>query len=98
MKITTVIKMLIALPLIVGFVCPIISAEFLQMEHRVWFTPICYASAFIGVGIVYGFNTYYPRPTYIGNLDQSVKPRISQTWVVFFISLIINLTFANLCG
>jgi hypothetical protein len=97
MKLTTALKMLIALPLIIGFPCPLISAELLQMNHAVWFTPICYASAFIGVGLVFGFQTYYPRPKMIGNLNQDIKPQINQTWVVFFISLICNLTFANLC-
>ena len=84
--------------LMVGFPCPIISAELLDMQHAVWFTPICFVSAFIGTSLIFGIEKFKDRPKWIGNVDETTIPHINQAWAVFFISLIINLTLANLCG
>lgn len=93
-----IVKIFIAMLLMIGTPCPIISAELLQMEHRVWFTPICFVSAFIGVALIFGVKSFKDRPKWIGNIDDTTMPHINQAWAVFFISLIFNLTMANLCG
>jgi hypothetical protein len=98
-KIIKVPKIFLAITLMIGAPCPIISAELLEMGHKVWFVPICYVSAFIGTALIFGASSFRDRPMYIGNVDGNyTKPKINQTWAVFFISLIANLTMANLCG
>ena len=91
-------RIFIAMLLMIGAPCPIISAELLDMGHAVWFTPICFVSAFIGVGMIFGFSEFLDKPKWIGNVDKTTMPHINQAWAVLFISLIINLTVANLCG
>jgi hypothetical protein len=97
-KIIKVPKIFLAMLLIIGAPCPIISAELLDMQHAVWFAPICFVSAFIGVALIFGVESFKDKPKWIGNIGESTMPHINQTWAVFFISLIANLTFANLCG
>ena len=97
-KIKKLPKIFLAMLLLIGAPCPIISAEFMDMGHAVWFTPLCYMSAFTGTALIFGLSSFRDRPKHIGNVDQSIKPKINQTWAVFFISLIFNLTAANLCG
>jgi hypothetical protein len=92
-----IVKIFLSLILIVGMVCPILSAEVFDMEHRVIFAPISVLCAFFGTGILLGFSGFKTRPKGIGNFDNS-DTEINQTWAVFFIALIINLLFANLCG
>lgn len=92
-----IIKIFISMALMIGFPCPIISAS-LDMQHFAWFTPICFLSSFIGVGLIFGFSEFLDKPRWIGNVDKVTHPKINQAWAVFFISLIINLTLANLCG
>lgn len=83
----------------IGAVCPILSVYLYESEHRVIFTPIAVLSAFIGTGLMFGFSNFRTKPKHIGNFDKdNIKPDINQTWMMFFITLIINLLFANLCG
>lgn len=84
--------------LLVGIPCPVISAELLDIGHAIWFTPICYVCAFTGTAMIFGLSSFRDRPRHIGNVDLAIRPKINQTWAVFFISLIFNLTMANLCG
>lgn len=91
-------KIFLSMALMIGVPCPVISAELLDMGHAVWFTPICFVSAFVGTASIFGIDTFKDKPKWIGNVDQSIMPHINQTWAVFFISLIFNLTVANLCG
>lgn len=92
------VKIFIAMALMIGFPCPIISAEYLDMEHSVLFAPLSILSAFIGTGLIFGFKTFKQRPMYIGNMDEVTMPKINQTWAVFFIACICNLFLSNLCG
>jgi hypothetical protein len=99
MKVIKIIKAFASMLLMIGTPCPIISAEFLDMGHAAWFTPICFVSAFTGTALIFGLSGFRDRPKYIGNVDGNyTKPYINQNWAVFFISLIFNLTMANLCG
>jgi len=92
------LRIFIAMTLMIGFPCPIISAEYLDMEHSVLFAPLSIISAFIGTGLIFGFKTFKQRPMHIGNVGDNTMPIINQTWAVFFISLICNLLAANLTG
>jgi hypothetical protein len=88
------IKRILGLPLMIGIPFPILFAN---QEHHPWFAALAFAFAFIGTGLTMGFSNFKTKPTHIGNFDEDgVKPSINQTWVVFFISLIIDLTVANL--
>lgn len=99
MKALNAIKTIISLFLMVGALCPILSVSFFDEGHSVLFAPISVLSAFIGTGLTFGFTNYRTLPKHIGNLDEDgVIPKINQTWMVFFITLAINLFFANLCG
>lgn len=93
------LKISIALLLMIGFPNAMVSVYFLDMGHSVLLAPLSYVCAFIGTGLIYGFEDFTDQPKYIGNVDNNyTKPRINQNWIVFFICLIINLTVANLCG
>ena len=99
MNLLKTITVIISLFLMVRALCPVISVSFFESEHRVILTPIAILSAFVGTGLMFGFSNYRTRPKHIGNFDKdNIKPDINQTWMVFFITLIINLFFANLCG
>jgi hypothetical protein len=88
------IKRLIGMFFMIGMPFPILFANW---QHQFWFTALAYAFAFIGVGILQGFGNYRTRPQHIGNFDgEGINPKINQTWMMFFISLVINLTVANL--
>lgn len=79
---------------IIGLPFPLLFANY---EHQVWFVLVAYLSAFVGTGLTFGFSNFRTRPTQIGNFDDDgIMPKINQTWMIFFISLVINLTFANL--
>lgn len=92
------VKILIALALMIGAPCPIISAELLNMEHSIFFAPISIVSAFIGTALIFGLKGFKQHPKWIGNLNDDTMPVINQNWAIFFISLIFNLLMANLCG
>ncbi len=99
MKALNILKVFISLFLMVGALCPILSVSVFNDEHSVLFAPISVLSAFIGTGLMFGFGNYRTRPQHIGNFDSDgVIPKINQTWMMFFITLSINLFFANLCG
>lgn len=97
MKLLKALKIFIALFLIIGAVIPIISTLFFDGEHRTLFIPISFVSSFFGVGLMFGFENFRTLPKHIGNLDNT-PVKINQTWMVFFISLIITLLVSNLCG
>ncbi len=88
------IKAIIGMFFMIGMPFPIL---FHSWQHQTWFTILAYLFAFIGTGIVHGFGNYRTRPEHIGNFDSDgIRPKINQTWMMFFISLVINLTVANL--
>lgn len=92
------VKIFLALPLMIGIPNVIISVA-LGGIHTPWLAVSSYISAFIGTALIFGMDGFRSRPTNIGNVDgNKTIPRINQNWIVFFISLIINLTMANLCG
>lgn len=93
-----ILKILFALPLLIGMPIPIISITYYNNEHSVIFTPIAIACAFIGTSLIYGTNDFIHEPKCIGNIDKKIMPVINQNWMMFFITLIINLLVANLCG
>lgn len=93
------VKVLFALLLMVGVPIVGLSVGVLDMGHAVWLTPICYLDAFLGTALLFGLQGFKSRPKFIGNIDNNrTMPVINQNWAVFFITLIINLTIANLCG
>jgi hypothetical protein len=92
-----IVKTFISLFLMVGALAPIISVSFFNSEHRMILAPIAVLSAFIGTGLMYGFGGFRTMPKQIGNMDDT-PVKINQTWMVFFITLVCNLLFANLCG
>lgn len=88
------LKRILGLPLIIGIPFPILFAD---KDHQMWYVVLAYLFAFIGAGLTMGFSNFKTRPYHIGNFDEDgVKPQINQTWIIFFIALIINLTVANL--
>jgi hypothetical protein len=88
------LQRIIGMFFMIGMPFPIL---FTDWDHQIWFTPLAYLSAFIGAGLTHGFDNYRTRPYHIGNFDEDgINPKINQTWMMFFISLIINLTVINL--
>lgn len=85
------LKWLIGAAFSIGLPFPIILTDH---PHRWWFAFVGLASAFIGAGIMYGFNGYTVNPRKIGNADE--MPVINQTWMWFFIAAVANLFWANL--
>ena len=90
-------KILFALVSLVGILPALVSVILLESEHDPILAAVAYVSAYIGTGLLYGFKSFKDRPKWIGNFDEDL-PYISQTWAVFFISLIFNLTASTLCG
>lgn len=97
MKALNIIKIFISLFLIIGAINPILSVSMFEGQHDIILAPISILSSFIGVGLIFGFGNFRTLPKHIGNLDDT-PVKINQTWMVFFISLVFNLLFANLCG
>ena len=97
-KVLKIFKIIISLCLMIGIPQVIISTEVLEMGHSILFTPLSYLNAFIGTGLIFSFGGFRTRPSHIGNIDSTTIPKINQNWAVLFITLIINLTVANLCG
>lgn len=93
-----IVKILIALPLMIGIPIPIISTELLNNQHSILFAPLSIVFAFVGTALIYGISDFKQEPRCIGNLDKKIMPVINQNWMIFFITLIINLLVANLCG
>lgn len=88
------LKRFIGMFFMIGLPFPIL---FHSWQHQIWFTALAYLFAFIGVGILQGFGNYRTHPQHIGNFDgEGINPKINQTWMMFFIALVINLTVANL--
>ena len=88
------IKRILSLPFLVGAPFPILFADW---ELQMWFTALAYIFAFVGAGLAMDFKEYKTQPKFIGNVpEDGIKPVINQTWMMFFISLVINLTVANL--
>jgi len=87
-------KRLLSLPFLIGVPFPILFANW---DHQVWFTALAYVFAFIGAGLNMGFKGFKTGPKFIGNVSEDgIMPIINQTWIIFLISLIVNLTVANL--
>ena len=88
------VKKFIGLALVICIPLPIFFGD---KPHEVWYALIAIACSFIGTGLIMGFDGYRTRPKNIGNMEDSgIKPDINQTWMVFFISMVITLLFANL--
>jgi len=85
-----VIKNLIGMALLVGFINPIFFAD-----NQHWYQGFAgMLAAFIGSGLIFGFKDYAVNPKHIGNADE--MPIINQTWVFFFIGAVANLFWATL--
>lgn len=90
------LKRILSLPFLLGMFFPILFANS-EEGHQVWFAGLAYIFAFIGAGLSMDFKEFKIEPKHIGNLPKDgIMPIINQTWIIFFISLIINLTVANL--
>jgi hypothetical protein len=85
-----VIKNLIGMALLVGFINPIFFTD-----HQQWYQGIvCLLASFIGSGLIFGFSGYTVGPKAIGNADK--MPVINQVWMMFFIGAVANLLFATM--
>jgi len=94
-----VVKIFLSLAFMVGLPQVIISSELLDYGHSLLFTPLSFLNAFIGTALTYGTVGFKTAPKGIGNIDNNkTVPQINQTWAMFFISLIANLTVSNLCN
>jgi hypothetical protein len=94
MKTLKIVKTFIGLALMIGMPLPLL---FVDKPHEMWYALIAILCSFIGTGLNMGFKGFKTTPKYIGNTEDSgVKPQINQTWMMFFISMVITLLFANL--
>jgi hypothetical protein len=85
-----VIKNLLGMALLVGFVNPIAFTN-----HQQWYQGVvCLLAAFIGSGLIFGFEGYAVGPKKIGNAES--MPVINQVWMMFFIGAVANLLWATL--
>lgn len=85
-----VVKNLIGMALLIGFINPVFFPDIQQ-----WYQGFAgMLSAFIGSGLIFGFNGYAVNPKSIGNADET--PEINQVWIFFFIGSIANLLWATL--
>jgi len=85
-----VLKKLFGMALLVGLINPIFFTN-----HQQWYQGFaCLLAAFIGSGLIFGFNGYAVAPKAIGNADK--MPVINQVWMMFFIGAVANLLFATL--
>lgn len=92
------IKTIFALAFMCGIPVAVCSVTLFNEEHSVWLGVIGTVSAFLGVRLSYGMEGFYEHPKHIGNIDNSIRPVINQNWIMFLITLIINLMIANLAG
>ena len=85
-----VVKNLIGMALLAGFINPIAFTD-----HQQWYQGIvCLLASFIGSGLIFGFKGYAVGPKKIGNAD--ARPEINQVWIMFFIGAVANLLFATM--
>jgi cytochrome c biogenesis protein CcdA len=85
-----VIKNLIGMALSIGFINPIFFPD-----NQYWFQGFAgLLAAFIGSGLMYGFEGYKVNPKKIGNPES--MPVINQVWMMFFIGAVANLLWATL--
>jgi len=85
-----VIKNLFGMALSIGFINPIFFPD-----NQYWFQGFAgLLAAFIGSGLIYGFEGYKVNPKKIGNAES--MPVINQVWMMFFIGAIANLLWATL--
>ena len=96
MKVLKIFKIFISLFLMIGALVPILHFAVFNEERNFWYAPIAILSAFMGTGLMFGFSGFRTEPKNIGNFDDS-RPQINQTWMVFYITLVFNLLFANFC-
>jgi len=84
------IKNLLGMALLVGFIHPIFFPD-----KQYWFQGFAgMAAAFIGSGLIFGFEGYAVGPKKIGNAES--MPVINQVWMMFFIGAVANLLWATL--
>ena len=94
MKILNSVKIIIGLALMIGIPLPVLFAN---KPHEMWYALVAIVCSFFGTGLIMGFRGFKTRPMHIGNTEESgIKPQINQTWMIFFISMVITLFFANL--
>jgi len=85
-----VIKNLLGMAFSIGLINPVFFPD-----NQQWFQGFAgMLGAFIGSGLIFGFNGYSVWPKAIGN--PGVMPVINQTWIFFFIGCIANLLFATI--
>jgi hypothetical protein len=85
-----IIKNLIGMALLIGFVNP-----FIFTDHQQWYQGfVGMLASFLGSGLIFGFKGYATNPRKIGNADE--MPIINQVWMMFFIGCVANLLFATL--
>jgi hypothetical protein len=85
-----VIKNLFGMAFSIGFIHPVFFPD-----NQYWFQGFAgLLAAFIGSGLLYGFQGYKVNPRRIGNADE--MPVINQTWMFFFIGAVANLLWATL--
>ena len=85
-----VIKNLFGMAFSIGLINPIFFTD-----HQQWYQGFaCLLAAFIGSGLIFGFDGYRVGPKKIGNADAT--PVINQVWIMFFIGAVANLLFATM--
>jgi hypothetical protein len=85
-----VIKNLFGMALSIGFINPIFFPD-----NQYWFQGFAgLLAAFIGSGLIFGFEGYLVNPKKIGNPES--MPVINQVWMFFFIGAVANLFWATL--
>lgn len=85
-----VLKKLLGMALLVGLINPVAFTN-----NQQWYQGFAgLLAAFIGSGLIFGFNGYAVGPKKIGNADAT--PEINQVWMMFFIGAVANLLFATL--
>jgi len=85
-----VIKNLLGMAFSIGLINPVFFPD-----NQYWFQGFAgLLAAFIGSGLMFGFEGYKVNPRRIGNADE--MPIINQTWMFFFIGAVANLLWATL--
>ncbi|NBW19497.1 MAG: hypothetical protein EBR82_67130 [Caulobacteraceae bacterium] len=85
-----VIKNLLGMAFSIGLINPVFFPD-----NQYWFQGFAgLSAAFIGSGLMFGFEGYKVNPRRIGNADE--MPIINQTWMFFFIGAVANLLWATL--
>jgi hypothetical protein len=83
-------KKLLGMAFSVGFINPLFFAD-----NQQWYQGFaCLLAAFIGSGLIFGFQGYTVAPKAIGNKKE--MPVINQVWMFFFIGAVANLLWATL--